>query len=117
MATLKSFVRPEFLNRIDETIIFKPLSKDQIVGIVKIQLGHLIKKMDDNNYTLSVSDEAVNFIADSAYDPIYGARPVKRYIQHELENQVAKMIIGDEVHEGDTIEVTVSNGALAFKKK
>ncbi len=117
MATLKSFVRPEFLNRIDETIIFKPLSKDQIVGIVKIQLGHLIKKMAENNYTLSVSDEAVNFIADSAYDPIYGARPVKRYIQHELENHVAKMIIGDEVHEGDTIEVTVSNGALAFKKK
>ncbi|MBR4583653.1 MAG: AAA family ATPase, partial [Bacteroidales bacterium] len=117
MATLKSFVRPEFLNRIDETIIFKPLSKDQIVGIVKIQLGHLVKKMDDNNYTLAVSNEAVNFIADSAYDPIYGARPVKRYIQHELENQVAKMIIGDEVHEGDTINVTVKNNALAFEKK
>lgn len=117
MATLKSFVRPEFLNRIDETIIFKPLSKDQIVGIVKIQLGHLIKKMAENNYTLNVSDEVIRFIGDSAYDPIYGARPVKRYIQHEIENQVAKMIIGDEVHEGDTIEVTVSNGALAFKKK
>ena len=117
MATLKSFVRPEFLNRIDETIIFKPLSKDQIVGIVKIQLGHLIKKMAENNYTLSVSDEAIRFIGDSAYDPIYGARPVKRYIQHEIENHVAKMIIGDEVHEGDTIEVAVSNGALAFKKK
>ncbi|MBQ2542773.1 MAG: hypothetical protein II554_05415, partial [Bacteroidales bacterium] len=53
----------------------------------------------------------------SAYDPIYGARPVKRYIQHEIENQVAKMIIGDEVHEGDTIEVTVKNNALAFEKK
>ncbi|MBQ5572029.1 MAG: AAA family ATPase, partial [Bacteroidales bacterium] len=95
MATLKSFVRPEFLNRIDETIIFKPLSKNQIVGIVKIQLGHLIKKMAENNYTLNVSDEAIRFIGDSAYDPIYGARPVKRYIQHEIENQVAKMIIGD----------------------
>jgi len=117
ITTLKSFVRPEFLNRIDETIIFKPLSKEQIVGIVKIQLGHLINKMAESNYTLNVSDEAIRFIGDNAYDPIYGARPVKRYIQHEIENQIAKMIIGDEVGEGDTIDIGVSNNSLTFKKR
>ncbi len=117
MTALKSIVRPEFLNRIDETIIFKPLSKEQITDIVKIQLSNLIKKMSESNYKLSVSEDAIGLIGENAYDPLYGARPVKRYIQHEVENRIAKMIIGDEVREGDTIEIFADRSTLIFKKK
>ncbi len=116
LSALKSYVRPEFLNRIDETIIFKPLSKDQIGDIVRLQLNLLINKLKNNNYHLEVDDKAIQLISDNAYDPLYGARPIKRYIQREIENRIAKMIIGDEIREGDKIQITESDNVLTFNK-
>lgn len=93
---LKAHVRPEFLNRIDEVIMFRPLNEEQIKGIVRLQLKNLENKLTIAGYSFSISEEAIALVGKLSYDPNYGARPVKRFIQKELENKIAKIIIGTE---------------------
>jgi ATP-dependent Clp protease ATP-binding subunit ClpB len=112
MNALKSFVRPEFLNRIDEVIIFKSLNKEQITEVVKLQLENLSRKIAQAGYSLNISGKAIDFIGEMSYDPQYGARPIKRFVQKELENEIAKLIIGDSVHENSVISVDVEANEL-----
>ena len=102
---LKTAFRPEFLNRIDETIIFHPLSREQLTRIVDVQLEHLRKRLAGRNMKLDVTDEAKRVIAEEGYDPTYGARPLKRVIQQRIENPLASRILSGNFAEGDTIRV------------
>ncbi len=111
---LKQSFRPEFLNRLDEIIYYKPLTKSDMRQIVDLQLAGLKKRLEDRELTLEVTDEAKDFITESAYDPIYGARPVKRFIQSNLETMVARAILEDRYAPGDTITVGVKDGRLAL---
>jgi ATP-dependent Clp protease ATP-binding subunit ClpB len=102
---LKSYFRPEFLNRIDETIVFHPLSKEQLTRIVDVQLEHLRRRLASRNIKLDVTAEAERLLADEGYDPTYGARPLKRVIQQRLENPIASRILRGEFGDGDVIHV------------
>ncbi len=115
---LRATFRPEFLNRIDETILFHPLSAAQIIEIVDIQLADLNQRLADRHLRLELTDEAQRFVADRGFDPVYGARPLKRVIQKLLENPLAQGILSDEFQEGDLIwaDVDVSDSILVFKK-
>ena len=112
MDLLHSHFRPEFLNRLDEIILFKPLTKDNISGIIDLIIEDLNKRLEDRQITIRLTDEAKKFVADAAYDPSYGARPLKRYIQKHVETLSARLILQDQVEEGDTIEIDVENGEL-----
>ena len=112
MDLLHSHFRPEFLNRLDETILFTPLSKDNISGIIDLILADLNKRLSDRQVEIRMTDSAREFVTDAAYDPLYGARPLKRYIQKYVETLSAKLILSGEVDEGDTIEITVEDNAL-----
>ena len=112
MNDLRNHFRPEFLNRLDETILFKPLTRDNIGGIVDLIVADLNKRLADRELTLELTPEAKQFIADNAYDPVYGARPLKRYIQKHVETLAAKLILADQVDEGDVIQIAVENGQL-----
>ncbi len=109
---LHAHFRPEFLNRLDETILFNPLSKENITGIIDLIMKDLNKRLADREITIELTPEAKKFVADAAYDPSYGARPLKRYIQKHVETLSAKLILEDRVAEGDTIEIGVENDAL-----
>ena len=115
MDDLRGHFRPEFLNRLDETILFKPLTKDNIGGIIHLIIADLNKRLEDKQLTIRLSDEAMQYIVDNAYDPVYGARPLKRYIQKYVETLAAKMILADQVDEGDTIVITVEDDKLSAK--
>ena len=115
MNDLRAHFRPEFLNRLDETILFKPLTKDNIGGIIHLIIADLNKRLEDKQLTILLSDEAMQYIVDNAYDPVYGARPLKRYIQKYVETLAAKMILADQVEEGDTIVITVEGDKLSAK--
>jgi ATP-dependent Clp protease ATP-binding subunit ClpB len=108
--------RPEFLNRIDDTIIFHSLKKDQLRSIVKIQVRRLEKRLIDRKLSLKLAESALDFLADVGYDPVYGARPLKRTIQRELETILAKGILRGDFKEGDTVFVEVQNERLAFNR-
>lgn len=97
MAQLKQFFRPEFLNRVDETVMFSPLLEKQVVAIVDVLLGRLRKRLAEHKIELELTDEAKRFIAHEAYDPAYGARPLKRYLQNELETRLARGMIGGQI--------------------
>ena len=112
MNMLHSHFRPEFLNRLDEIILFTPLTKDSIAGIIDLIVDDLNKRLEDRQIRIRLTDEAKVFIADAAYDPSYGARPLKRYIQKHVETLSARLILQDEVDEGDTIVIDVDGGAL-----
>jgi ATP-dependent Clp protease ATP-binding subunit ClpB len=116
MAAMRDSFRPEFLNRIDEIIIFHSLKKEQLRDIVKIQTQMLSQRLDEKKMALRLSDAALDFLAEIGYDPVYGARPLKRAIQRELETQIAKAILRGEFQGGDTIFVDVENERLAFKR-
>ena len=105
MAQLKQFFRPEFLNRVDETVLFSPLLENQVVKIVDVLLGRLRKRLAERKIELELSDEAKRFIAHEAYDPAYGARPLKRYLQNELETRLARGIIGGQIPDGCKVVV------------
>ena len=109
---LRMHFRPEFLNRLDETILFKPLTKANIGGIIRLIMEDLNRRLSDRELRVELSEEAENFIVENAYDPIYGARPLKRYIQKHVETLSAKLILADEVGEGDTIRIVVEDGVL-----
>jgi ATP-dependent Clp protease ATP-binding subunit ClpB len=97
--------RPEFLNRIDEIVVFHPLSREHLAEIVAIQLRHVAARLAERGYTLEVSEAAREFIAEAGYDPDFGARPLKRAIQRELEDPLALKILSGEFHEGDIVRV------------
>ena len=110
---LKQSFRPEFLNRLDEIVFYKPLRKEEIFSIIDLLAASLIKRLKDKQITLEISDNAKQLIVDSSFDPSFGARPLKRYIQRNVETLVAKEILGDKVHQGDTITIDEQNGELA----
>jgi ATP-dependent Clp protease ATP-binding subunit ClpB len=116
MDALRANFRPEFLNRIDETIIFKGLEKEELGQIVRLQVRRLEERLAERKMSLKLSDAAIDFLAEVGYDPVYGARPLKRAIQRELETQIAKAILRSEFADGDTIFVDVENERLAFKR-
>ena len=111
---LKTFFRPEFLNRIDDIVVFKSLTIEQIEKIVDLIIESLVKKLEERGIGLELSEDARRFIAKESYDEEFGARPVKRYVQKNIENQIAEMIISNEVIDGQTIEITVSDNSLKF---
>ncbi len=113
MQDLRSHFRPEFLNRLDETILFKPLTRENIGGIVKLVIRDLNRRLADRNLSLELTEEALAFIVENAYDPVYGARPLKRYIQKHVETLAAKMILEDALEADDTIQISVRDGGLA----
>ncbi|MBR3807420.1 MAG: ATP-dependent chaperone ClpB [Lachnospiraceae bacterium] len=112
MNDLRNHFRPEFLNRLDETILFKPLSKNDIGGIVNLIMKDLNERLADKELTIELSDDAKQFIIENAYDPVYGARPLKRYIQKYVETLAAKLILADKVSQKDTILIDVKEDEL-----
>jgi ATPases with chaperone activity, ATP-binding subunit len=116
MEAMRATFRPEFLNRIDEMIIFHSLSKGQLRQIVLLQVQRLEKRLADRKMSLKLSESAIDFLAEIGYDPVYGARPLKRGIQRELETQMAKGILRGDFVDGDTIFVDIENERLAFKR-
>ena len=112
MQDLRAHFRPEFLNRLDETIMFKPLTKDNIGHIVDLLLKGLNKRLADQELTVELSPAAKQFVIEGGYDPVYGARPLKRFVQKEVETSTAKLILGGQASEGDTILLDVENGGL-----
>ena len=117
MQELRGHFRPEFLNRLDETILFKPLTRENIGGIVGLIVGDLNRRLADRDLCLELTEEAMGFIVDNAYDPVYGARPLKRYIQKHVETLTAKLILGDAVESGDRVEIGLEDGALKASVK
>ena len=117
MNELRNHFRPEFLNRLDETILFKPLSKQDIGGIVNLIMKNLNDRLTDKELTVELSDAAKQYIIENAYDPVYGARPLKRYIQKYVETLAAKLILADKVHEKDTMIIGVENDRLVADVK
>ncbi|MFM6197093.1 MAG: AAA family ATPase, partial [Planktothrix sp.] len=113
---MRASFRPEFLNRIDEMIIFHALQKEELRQIVRLQIERLSKRLADRKMALKLSDSALDFLAEVGYDPVYGARPLKRAIQRELETPIAKAILRSEFVNGDTIFVDIENERLAFKR-
>jgi len=112
MDLLKTSFRPEFLNRLDEVVLFKPLGHAQIAAIVKLQLEDLRVRLAEQELALDIDEKAIAWLADKGFDPVYGARPVKRAIQRELETPVARQIVAGAYAPGATVHVTVSNDAL-----
>ena len=117
MNDLRSHFRPEFLNRLDETILFKPLTKENIRGIVNLIIADLNQRLSDKELELELTDEAMHFIVENAYDPVYGARPLKRYIQKYVETLTAKLILSDTVRTGDKVEISLKDGELTASVK
>ena len=115
MNELRSHFRPEFLNRLDEIILFKPLTRDNIGNIITLLMADLNKRLADRQIKVSLTDSAAAFITENGYDPVYGARPLKRYLQKNVETLAAKLILADEVREGDTILIDTDNGALTAR--
>ncbi|MEH1908726.1 MAG: ATP-dependent chaperone ClpB [Nostoc sp.] len=116
MEAMRNSFRPEFLNRVDEIIIFHGLDKKELRQIVLLQVERLRKRLSDRKISLKLSDIALDFLAEVGYDPVYGARPLKRAIQRELETQIAKHILRGEFNDGDTIFVDVQNERLSFSR-
>ena len=108
MNDLRAHFRPEFLNRLDETILFKPLTKENIGGIVDLLIADVNKRLADREIKIELTDEAKNFVTERGYDPVYGARPLKRYLQKNVETLAARLILNDGVRAGNTIVIDVS---------
>jgi len=113
---MKAKFRPEFLNRIDEEVIFNSLSKEDLRGIVKIEVSKLESRLMEKQITMSMSNAALDFLADKGFDPVYGARPLKRAIQRDLETTVAQGILRGDYTDGDTILVNVGDNKLVVER-
>ena len=111
---LKKAFRPEFLNRIDDIIIFEALSLKEIEQIVDLQIAELQSRLDDKKISLSISDSAKKYIAKNGYDPLFGARPLKRYIQKHIENPLSMMIIEGDLIEGGEVNVEEKDGEIVI---
>ena len=112
MADLRNHFRPEFLNRLDETILFKPLMKSDIAGIIRLLVADVNKRLADRELSIRLTDAASGFIVDNGYDPVYGARPLKRYLQKNVETLAARLILADGVRAGDCIVIDLEDGKL-----
>ena len=112
MEAVRKHFRPEFLNRLDETIIFDRLSREEMDGIVDVQLGHLTNRLAHRNINLTFDKSAIKWLADEGYDPVFGARPLKRVIKSKIQNQLARMLLSNSVLDGDVVEVTGSSDGL-----
>jgi ATP-dependent Clp protease ATP-binding subunit ClpB len=112
---MKKTIRPEFLNRIDELIMFTPLNDREIAEIVRLQVNQVQKMLKQNGVQLNVTDAAIDFLGKEGYDPQFGARPVKRVIQREVLNELSKQLIGQTVDKSKPITVDVKKGKLAFE--
>lgn len=117
MNDLRAHFRPEFLNRLDETIMFKPLTKDNIYDIIDLLIADVNKRLADREISIALTDEAKQFIVDHGYDPAYGARPLKRYLQKHVETQAAKLMLEGNIGSGDTIEMDVVDGHLKARSR
>ncbi len=115
MKALRAHFRPEFLNRVDETVLFKPLTLDEITGVVELLVQELKERLAQQGIDLEIGKDAEEFIAREGYDPVYGARPLKRFIQQHLETPLARKIIAGEAAEGATIRVVLQDGKLVFE--
>jgi ATP-dependent Clp protease ATP-binding subunit ClpB len=116
MNTVRGHFRPEFLNRIDEIILFKRLGRANMADIVRIQLQRVEKLLADRRMTLAIDAEALIWLGEKGYDPVYGARPLKRVIQKELVDPIARRLLAGELEDGGVISVGVQDGALAIGK-
>ncbi len=117
LETLRQTLRPEFLNRIDEIVIFKPLGREEIAAIVKIQVGHLVKRLADRRITLELTPATEEVLAREGYDPVYGARPLKRAIQRLVQDPLALQLLNGTFAEGDTVVVDAKRGQIGFRTK
>jgi len=114
MDIVSQHFRPEFINRVDETVVFHPLAKEQIREIAKIQLQHLSARLKEQDFSFKISDAAIDMLGAAGFDPVYGARPLKRAIQQHLENPLAQMLLKGEYMPGDEIRVEAENSELVF---
>jgi ATP-dependent Clp protease ATP-binding subunit ClpB len=112
MEAVRGHFRPEFLNRLDETVIFDRLSRGDMDGIVTIQLGLLAKRLAGRGITIDLDEGAKTWLADEGYDPVFGARPLKRVIQRALQDQLAEMLLSGDIVDGDTITITAGADGL-----
>ena len=117
MDDLRSHFRPEFLNRLDEIIMFKPLTKSNIGKIVDLMVSELDKRLADQELSLELTDAAKNQVIENGYDPVYGARPLKRYLQKYVETLAARKILSGDVHAGDILVLDVQNGEFIVTVK
>lgn len=115
MNIVKRHFRPEFLNRLDEILIFRRLSHANMAAIVEVQIARLDKLLAAHNITITLSPEAKQWLADTGYDPVYGARPLKRVIQRSLQNKLAEQFLSGKIKDGDKVNATTSNGEIAFQ--
>lgn len=111
---MKRHFRPEFINRIDDIVVFSPLSEDQIMKIIDIAMLHIQDKLKERNITVTLTDTTKRYIAEQAYSPVYGARPVKRYLQKHIETEIASKIIKGEVEDGENITIDIKDSLLSF---
>jgi len=115
-SALKQTFRPEFLNRVDETIIFEPLTEGQTREIVNLMMKEVQDRIEDRNISIALTDEAKSWLAEEGFDPVFGARPLRRTIQREVENPLSKKILLGEFKEGDSVKVDSSPDGLVFSK-
>jgi len=116
MGVVGQHFRPEFINRIDETVVFHPLGREQIRSITEIQMQYLHKRLAERDLSLDISAAALDLLCEAGFDPVYGARPLKRAIQHQIENPMAQAILGGDYHPGDVIKIDVADGELTFAR-
>ncbi len=117
MADLRAHFRPEFLNRLDETIMFKPLTKDNIHGIIDLLIADLNKRLEEKEISIRLTDAAKNYVVEGGYDPMYGARPLKRFLQKHVETLAAKLMLQGGVGADQTIVIDVENGSLTARSE
>ena len=117
MSALRAQFRPEFLNRVDETVLFKPLTVEEITGIVELLADDLRRRLRQQDITLQIDKEAELYIAKTGYDPVYGARPLKRFIQQHLETPLSRGIIAGDICGSAAVDVSLDNGKLVIKQE
>jgi len=113
---LKQEIRPEFLNRIDETVLFTPLTKKDVHDIVEIQMNNLKEQLEGNNIHIVVKEDAINWIAETGYDPHFGARPVKRVIQRAILNELSKQLLGQTIDTSKNVVIDLIDDLIIFRK-
>jgi ATP-dependent Clp protease ATP-binding subunit ClpB len=117
MSVVRSSFKPEFLNRLDDIVMFQALTQEQLGSIVELQIGAIQKRLSDRRIVLEVSDTARDWLARNGFDPLYGARPLRRLVQTSIGDQMARAILAGTVHDGDVVEVDVLGDALVIKPK
>jgi ATP-dependent Clp protease ATP-binding subunit ClpB len=116
MGVVQAHFRPEFINRLDEIVVFHPLGREQIQSIARIQTAYLSRRLAERQIRLEIDDSALALLGNVGFDPVYGARPLKRAIQQQLENPLAQKILSGEFGQGDTVTVSSEGGTIAFRK-